>query len=243
MSWLCNNCETLNDDNDNICLVCNSVPPSISEISLDCRKSQITWTSSNVNQLTLRYSQGDFNITGLTSTSIDISDVETLVFIAKNDVAERIFPVTLSRSFVQEVLKYKKDDESWIFASRHGTREDLEHYISLYPVIEEGIITTDRNVAIAFDLTAVDTDFEEGDSAILGTIIISVLCTDKVLLLDKNILRHWEIARLIINDIDDFKGSASGKFVVTGADRFINKHYYGCAVKVLVSDDATEVEF
>lgn len=133
MSWLCNNCETLNDDNDNICLVCNSVPPSISEISLDCRKSQISWTSSNVNQLTLRYSQGDFNITGFTSTSIDISDVETLVFIAKNDVAERIFPVTLSRSFVQEVLKYKKDDESWIFASRHGTREDIEHYISLYP--------------------------------------------------------------------------------------------------------------
>ena len=133
MSWLCNNCETLNDDNDNICLVCNSVPPSISEISLDCRKSQITWTSSNVNQLTLRYSQGDFNVTGLTSTSIDISVVETLVFIAKNDVAERIFRFTLTRSFVQEVLKCKKDDKTWILASRRGTREDIEQYLSSYP--------------------------------------------------------------------------------------------------------------
>ena len=133
MSWLCNNCETLNDDNDNICLVCNSVPPSISEISLDCRKSQISWTSSNVNQLTLRYSQGDYNVTGLTSTSIDISVVETLVFIAKNDVAERIFRFTLTRSFVQEVLKCKKDDETWILASRRGTREDIEQYLSLYP--------------------------------------------------------------------------------------------------------------
>lgn len=118
-----------------------------------------------------------------------------------------------------------------------------KNYISLYPTIEEGIITTDRNSAIALDLTAVDTDFEEGDSSILATIIISVLCTDKVLLLDKNKFRHWEIARLITNDIDGFKGSASGKFVVTGVDRFINKHYYGCAVKVLVSDDATETEF
>ena len=123
------------------------------------------------------------------------------------------------------------------------TMDVTKNYISLYPVIEEGIITTDRNTAIALDLTAVDTDFEEGDSAILGTIIISVLCTDKVLLLDKDKFRHWEVARLIINDIDDFKGSASGKFTVTGADRFINKHYYGVAVKIIVSDDATETEF
>lgn len=144
----------------------------------------------------------------------------------------------------EEIRKLLVYDSSDAQTQEHApTLETAKNYISLYPVIEEGIITTDRNVAIAFDLTAVDTDFEEGDSAILGTIIISVLCTDKVLLLDKNILRHWEIARLIINDIDDFKGSASGKFVVTGADRFINKHYYGCAVKVLVSDDATEVEF
>lgn len=133
MSWLCKNCETLNDDNDNICLVCNSVPPSISEISWDCRKSQVSWACSNINQLTLRYSQGDFNVTGLTFTSIDISVVETLVFIAKNDVAERCFRVTVPRSFVQEVIKYKKDDETWTLASRRGTREDIEHYLSLYP--------------------------------------------------------------------------------------------------------------
>lgn len=121
--------------------------------------------------------------------------------------------------------------------------ETAKDYISLYPVIEQGIITTDRNSAIALDLTAVDTDFEDGDNAILGTIIVSVLCSDKVLLLDKEKFRHWEIARLIINDLDDMKCSASGKLVVTGADRFINKHYYGCAVKILVSDDATEQEF
>lgn len=123
------------------------------------------------------------------------------------------------------------------------TIETAKNYISLYPVIEEGIITTDRNTAIALDLTSVDTDFEEGDNAILATIVISVLCTDKVLLLDNNKFRHWEVARLIINDVDEFKGSASGKFTVTGGDRFINKHYYGVAIKVLVSDDATETEF
>lgn len=123
------------------------------------------------------------------------------------------------------------------------TIESTKDFISLFPVIEQGIITTDRNSAIALDLTAVDTDFEDGDNAILGTMVVSVLCTDKVLLLDKDKLRHWEIARLIINDLDDMKCSASGKLVVTGADRFINKHYYGCAIKILVSDDATEQEF
>ena len=123
------------------------------------------------------------------------------------------------------------------------TIESTKDYISLYPVIEQGIITTNRNVAVALDLTSIDTDFEDGDNAILGTLVVSVLCTDKVLLLDKDKLRHWEMARLIINDLDDMKCSASGKLVVTGADRFINKHYYGCAIKILVSDDATEQEF
>lgn len=123
------------------------------------------------------------------------------------------------------------------------TIETVKNYISLYPVVEQGIITTDRNCAIAIDLTAVDVDFEEGDNAILGTVVVSVLCTDQCLPLDKDKLRHWELARLIINELDDAKCSASGKLVVTGADRFINKHYYGCAIKILVSDDATEQEF
>lgn len=157
----------------------------------------------------------------------------------------KVIPELRNRLLQDEVLRKLLvfDSSDALAREEVPTLETAKQYISLYPVIEEGIITTDRNVAIAFDLTAVDTDFEEGDAAILGTLVISVLCTDKVLLLDKNILRHWEIARLIINDLDDFKGSASGKCVVTGADRFINKHYYGCAVKVIISDDATEVEF
>ena len=142
---------------------------------------------------------------------------------------------------IRSLLVYDSSDA--LIREEIPTIETAKGYISLYPVIEQGIITTDRNCAIALDLTAVDTDFEEGDNAILGTIVVSVLCTDKVLLLDKDKFRHWEIARLITNDLDDMKCSASGKLVVTGTDRFINKHYYGCAVKILVSDDATEQEF
>ena len=123
------------------------------------------------------------------------------------------------------------------------TLETTKNYIAPYPTIEEGIITTDRNCAIAIDLVNIDTNFENGDTAILGSMSISVLCTDKVLLLDNNKFRNWEVARLIVNDVDDMKGSASGKFEVTGVDRFINKHYYGCVVKVFISDDATEMEF
>lgn len=162
----------------------------------------------------------------------DISRISKAIFEIRNKL--------LTDEAIRNLLVYDKSDAQ---TQQTPTIETAKEYISLYPVIEEGIITTDRNAAIALDLTGVDVDFEEGDNSILGTVVISVLCTDKVLLLDNNKFRHWEIARHIINDIDDMKGSASGKFVVTGADRFINKHYYGVAVKVLISDDATESEF
>lgn len=163
----------------------------------------------------------------------DISRVARAPFEIRNKL--------LANPEIRKLLVYDTSDAQTQDAA--PTIEVSKDYISVYPTIEEGIITTDRNSAIAFDLTAVDTDFEEGDNAILGTLIISVLCTDKVLLLDNNKLRHWEIARLIINDVDGMKVSVSGKLVVTGGDRFINKHYYGVAVKVLISDDATESEF
>lgn len=162
----------------------------------------------------------------------DISRIERAIPELRN--------LLLQNEQIRKLLVY---DTSDALAQATPTIETAKNYISLYPVIEEGIITTDRNTAIALDLTSVDTDFEEGDNSILATIVISVLCTDKTLLLDDNKTRHWEVARLIMNDVDEFKGSPSGKFTTIGADRFINKHYYGVAVKVLVSDDATETEF
>ena len=142
---------------------------------------------------------------------------------------------------IRSLLVYDSSDA--LTQENVPTIETVKDYISLYPVIEEGIITTDRNCAIAIDLVNIDTDFEDDDTSILGSVVVSVLCTDKVLLLDNNKFRNWEIARLIINDLDDMKGSASGKFAAVGVDRFINKHYYGCAVKLILSDDATEMEF
>lgn len=115
--------------------------------------------------------------------------------------------------------------------------------VSLYPVIDEGIITTDRDCAIALDLSSVDTDFDENDHSIYGTLTISVLCTDKILLLDNKKFRIMEIVRNLTNTLDGFKSSLSAKLVVTGYERFINRHYYGAAVKVLLTDDATEVNF
>lgn len=163
----------------------------------------------------------------------DISRIERVVPEIRNHL--------LQNEQLRKLLVYDTPDA--LSQEAVPTIETVKNYISLYPVIEEGIITTDRNCAIAIDLTAVDTDFEDGDTAIIGTVVVSMLCTDKVFLLDKDKFRHWEAARLITNTLDDAKCSASGKLVVTGVDRFINKHYYGCAIKILVSDDATEQEF
>ena len=135
MSWLCNNCETLNDDNDCVCVVCNSLPPSISEITVDYYKELITWTNNDVCELKIKYSQGVFNVTGLTSFKLIISTDETIVFIAKNNVAERIFRFGLSYSSVQNLLKSKEkyEEEIWLQAFRKNTVEAYKDYIVAYP--------------------------------------------------------------------------------------------------------------
>lgn len=133
MSWLCKKCETQNDDNDNICLVCNSIPPVLSSVSLDPRHSRISWNVENADEVTLKYSKGEFKVSDLTSTYIDISVVETLVFLAKSDVAERTFRFPLPYSFVQAALAFKEEEEIWKTALKSKSRKDAERYLSLYP--------------------------------------------------------------------------------------------------------------
>lgn len=141
---------------------------------------------------------------------------------------------------IRQLLVY---DSSDALEREVPTLEGTKDYISLVPVIEEGIVTTDRSQCIALDLASIDMQFEANDTALYGTMAVSVLCSDKTLLLDNNKFRHWELARLVINDLEDMKGSASGKIEVVSVDRFINKHYYGCAVKLVITDDATEMSF
>lgn len=132
MSWICKNCETMNYDDDCICVVCNSVAPNIQNITVDYQKEIITWTNNNVRELNIKYSQGVFNVTGLTSFHISISAIETIVFIADNDVAERIFCYKLSEQSVQNVI-ILKEDNNWQQASRQNTVESYKDYLKAYP--------------------------------------------------------------------------------------------------------------
>lgn len=139
MSWLCKKCETVNEDCDSRCVVCNSVSPIISDVTIDYNTSSIIWNSENVEELILRYSRGTFNITGLTSFTIDICTVETLIFVARNEVAEREFQVSLSQQEVESVIRAKqieakqKELSAWREACRLDNIGHYEAFLKEFP--------------------------------------------------------------------------------------------------------------
>lgn len=165
-----------------------------------------------------------------TSTK-DIINFENLLYEMRTLLA--------SNDDIRKLLLYPTSDALNREAPSISAVLDDEDLITLYPITEEGLITSNRDCAIELDFTNFTTDYDNNDHSIYGTLVISALCTDKLYKLDNNKLRLFEIMRNIINTTDAVKLSPSGKLEVIGADRFINKHFYGWSIKVLVADDAT----
>lgn len=144
---------------------------------------------------------------------------------------------------IRKLLFYSSPDALNREAPSIDTVLKDNNLISLYPILDEGIITSDRDAAIALDLSGLDTDFSDDDTSIYGTLVVTVLCTDKNLLLNDQKMRTLELTREVVNTLDGLKVSLSGKIEVLSEDRFINRHYYGYSIKILLTDDATGMEF
>lgn len=129
MSWHCLNCETENIDADDICVVCNSIPPVLSFKFGDYisgGSAKLTWEEkSHIDKLSINYKGKEFEVTGKNSYTLVIDHRDPVVFVAVNDVATRQFvllpppPVILARYCIV-CGNFLKDGES--FCMRCGGR-------------------------------------------------------------------------------------------------------------------------
>ena len=96
MSWRCKNCETDNEDSDDICVVCNSIPPVLVRVNCSRGTNGITrrfsWKISNANKVTIEYEGTRLDVSKIHYCDLIIKEGAQLVFEAENDVARRIFP-------------------------------------------------------------------------------------------------------------------------------------------------------
>lgn len=124
------------------------------------------------------------------------------------------------------------------------TKEQVDGYIFLAPVMESGITDFKRNTYIMLDVPNLDTDSTDGDKSIMGMIYITPVTTYKYWMLNDNKMRLFEIADRVLKDIDDKKFSPSGKSSVMSIERvLIDKQLYGYAMKVVTVDDTGKASF
>ena len=126
------------------------------------------------------------------------------------------------------------------------TIEQAESFITVTPVIEEGLIVTDRNVQLVIDWANVDVDTDE-DPTLYFSLCITVLCTDTCYTLSNNKTRLLGIVNEIINSLDGKKVATHRplKDITAVAVQRLSggKHRVGAVVKFLCGDQRKEVDF
>ena len=146
MSWYCKKCETNNEDTDDICVVCNSMPPILdninSKIDTTGTTFRLSWRVSNANKVTILYGGTHFDASRVHSYDLKISEGRQVVFEAENDVATRRFTYTiaLSDTETQKLLEIqkceeqkRKDNLAWAMACRWNTGASYLVYLRNYP--------------------------------------------------------------------------------------------------------------
>lgn len=93
MSWFCKVCETVNEDTDDVCVVCNSISPVVDNIAcgsyFEGEPALVSWINHNVDELKLIHSGKVIDLRTASSVELVISHNTPLVFIAQNQAAER----------------------------------------------------------------------------------------------------------------------------------------------------------
>ena len=124
------------------------------------------------------------------------------------------------------------------------TKDKVQDYIFVAPVMESGITDFGRNTYIMLDVPNLDLDDTDGDGSVIGMVYITPVTSYKYWMLNDNKMRLFEIAERVLKDIDDVKFSPSGKSTVMSIERvLIDKQLYGYAIKVVTTDDSKKGSF
>lgn len=141
MSWYCKKCETNNEDTDDICLVCNSIPPVWDSVNCKIDSTgttfRLSWRVNNANKVTILYGGAHFDVSRVYSYDLKISEERQVVFEAENDVATRVFTYTLTGGQSLELEKRREqkrqDDLAWAAACRWNTKDSYSTYLYNFP--------------------------------------------------------------------------------------------------------------
>lgn len=147
MSWYCKKCETNNEDTDDICLVCNSIPPVWDSVNCKIDSTgttfRLSWRVNNANKVTILYGGAYFDVSRVYSYDLKISEERQVVFEAENDVATRVFTYTLTESQSLELEKRREqeriakqkrqDDLAWAATCRWDAEDSYTTYLRNYP--------------------------------------------------------------------------------------------------------------
>lgn len=147
MSWYCKKCETNNEDTDDICLVCNSIPPVWDSVNCKIDSTgttfRLSWMVNNANKVTILYGGAHFDVSRVYSYDLKISEERQVVFEAENDVATRVFTYTLTESQSLELEKRREqeriakqkrqDDLAWAATCRWNTKDSYSTYLQNFP--------------------------------------------------------------------------------------------------------------
>ena len=95
MSWICNQCESLNSDERIICEVCNSISPVLVKFNFkyeENNKAIIEWQAENACRVTALFNSHTYDISNWKSARISLLCTLTIIAITvSNAVTDRIY--------------------------------------------------------------------------------------------------------------------------------------------------------
>lgn len=170
----------------------------------------------------------------------DISNLQKNMFAVKN--------ILLNDEDIRKLLYYDTKNALELEAP---SKEDLEvetdtelGYITLFPIMEKGIVEYNRNTFIQITVPTLDVDIDDNDGNLFFGMLITVVTDFKHYMLDNQKIRLLEIVNRVINDIDNQKLNSAGKLEVLKVDEIIFDNYvYGYGIKVMFTDLKKGVDF
>lgn len=126
--------------------------------------------------------------------------------------------------------------------TKDANNKDL-HYITLFPIMEKGIVEYGRNTYIMITLPLIDLDTDE-DNNIYPGITVTAITDSEHYMLSNDRLRLLEICNRVIKILDNQKFTVAGKLEVIQLKEIVfNEQIYGYTLKVFSSDMGKGVGF
>lgn len=173
-------------------------------------------------------------------TNKDITNIENTMFAVRTTLA--------NDKTIRKLLYYDTPDaldkqEAPSIDQILGRVENGIEYITLFPVMEKGVVEYGRNTYIMITLPMIDLDLSDSSEIFVG-FQITAISDMKHYMLNHNKLRLMEICNRVIELIDNQKFPTAGKTEVLQMEQVIfTNQVYGYNLKVMCADQGQGSNF